>query len=241
MILVEERELNNQQGRYLWKELGAEDPVAMEHGDYLIAGHQITALVERVTNSGLLQDIETGRMTEKLRGCAGEADLVFLVIERMIFPDLDGKCLVQEDDGFSLTNMKEKQVGVNFECRRTRWNYEAIATFLASTALRWAHVIRFTADVFETARTLKMWDQYLSKPSHGLDLVRARPFTMGKDKADTGEYILAGFPGVGVIKAKNIMEHFGSLPLTWTVDAQQMAEVPGFGPKSAEKLMEVLS
>lgn len=241
MILTEERELNNPPGRYLWKELGGEEPVLMEAGDYLIVGHQVTALVERVTNTGLLQDIETGRMVEKLRGCAEEADLVFLVIEKMIFPDLDGKCLTQEDDGMSLSNMKEHNVQVSFECRRTRWNYEAVVTFLASTALRWAHVIRFTSDVFDTARTISMWDQYLSKPSHGLELVRSRPFTMGKSKVSDGEYILSGFPGVGVVKAKKIMEHFGNLPLAWTVNARQMAEVPGFGMKSAKNLMEVLS
>ncbi len=238
MILVDERERNNAQGRYLADAVGGQ-MATLEYGDYLIVG-QDTALVERVTNTGLLADIETGRMVEKLEGCASDAGLVFLLVERMIFPDLDGKCLVQEDDGSTLSDARGERVQVGFSCRRTRWNYSAVATFLGSTALRWAHIIRFTSSVFESAQVIKGWEAYLEKPDHDLHLARTRPFTMGKGAVSQGEYILSAFPGVGTAKAAAIMKHFGRLPLTWTCGTGQLAQVPGFGRASAKKLKEVL-
>lgn len=209
MILIEEHELQNEDGRRVWQALDQPEAIPMGAGDYLIKGHQITALVERVTANGLLADIETGRMVEKLQGCASEADLVFLVIE----------------GDFPLM---------------TRWNIEAIETFLLSISLRWCHYIRYTEEPGHTAYALYGWDKYLSKKKHELHLVRTRPFTMGKGDVSTGAYVLSGFPGVGTTLAQNIMDYCGTIPLAWTISAREMAQVPGVGPKRARKIWGTL-
>lgn len=209
MILVEERELNNEDGRRVWQALSMPEAIPMEFGDYLIKGHQITALVERVTANGLLGDIETGRITEKLQGCASEADLVFLVIE----------------GDFPVESL---------------WNAEAIEHFCLSASLRWCHYICDTMGPEQSGKAILGWDRYLNKEKHDLHLARTRPFTMGKGDVSTGAYILSGFPGVGVTKAQSIMEYCEKIPLAWIISARELAQVPGFGKKSARKLWEVL-
>ena len=54
-------------------------------------------------------------------------------------------------------------------------------------------------------------------------------------------FLLQSFPGIGPKVAKAIYDHFGTVPLAWTVTAAQLAAVPGIGRKRAEALIAALA
>ncbi len=50
--------------------------------------------------------------------------------------------------------------------------------------------------------------------------------------------ILEGLPGIGPAKRKALLKHFGSARAVTSATAEQLAEVEGIGPKTAEQLVE---
>ena len=243
MIMIDQRELTNQNGRLVHQKLGEPPAVWLEHGDYLIRGNRITILVERVSNTGLLSDIQSGRMVEKLRGCAEDADVVLLIIEGLIFPGRDGYALVQESGySFSYYDLKgpfAEGADLRMSLRRTGFHYHSVAEFLTSVCLRWVHKIEYTLSPSETAYRLKELDSYFSKDEHSLHLQRTRPFDM-KGEDSPHELLLTGLPGIGKEKAKAIVRHFGKAPLKWTVDEKELCKVEGIGKTTAQKLISLL-
>lgn len=239
--------MNNVDGRLIQKELGQPPLAFLEHGDYLLRGNGITCLIERVTNSGLLADIESGRMTSKLEGCAEDADIVLLLIEGLILPSRDGYTLLQEGGyAFNYYALKSRHFAegadLKMTFRRVNWHFRSIAEFLTSVSLRWVHKWEFTMSTSETAERLKELDEYFSKDfdQHLLHLQRSRPFDMKRGN-NLHEYILTGFPGIGSERARAIIECFGTLPLRWTVDEKQLSRVEGIGKTTAKKLISALA
>lgn len=55
-----------------------------------------------------------------------------------------------------------------------------------------------------------------------------------------GIFLLQSFPGIGPTVAAAIYDHFGTVPLAWTIDAADLAKVPGVGRKRAETLLASL-
>ncbi len=53
-------------------------------------------------------------------------------------------------------------------------------------------------------------------------------------------HILQGFPGVGPELAGRMIDHFGTLPLSWDVTMDQLLEVPGVGKKKAVTMYDAL-
>ena len=246
MIIQDSREVNNKNGQLIQRRLGQPPLAFLEHGDYLLRGDSITAIVERVTNTGLLADIESGRAVEKLQGCAEDADIVLLLIEGLILPSRDGYTLVQEGgykfDYYDLPPSWKAPEGANLKMsfRRFNWHFHSVAEFLTSVSLRWVHKVEFTLSPAETAERLKELDQYFTKnfDQHLLHLTHSRPFTMTR-KDNLEEYILTSFPGIGHERARAIIDCFG-LPLKWTVTEKQLSSVEGIGKITAKKLIAYL-
>jgi ERCC4-type nuclease len=55
-----------------------------------------------------------------------------------------------------------------------------------------------------------------------------------------GIHLLQGFKGIGPVQAAAILDHFGGLPLQWTVDGLDLQQVDGIGKKRAESLIDAL-
>ena len=56
---------------------------------------------------------------------------------------------------------------------------------------------------------------------------------------DYMEFLVQSFPGVGPKLAKNIVNYFGGyLPLIWTIDEEELLNIPGIGLSLAKKLYE---
>lgn len=53
-----------------------------------------------------------------------------------------------------------------------------------------------------------------------------------------GVHLLQSFEGVGPAVAEAIYDHFGKAPLVWAVSKEELMEVPGVGPKIAERLLD---
>jgi DNA excision repair protein ERCC-4 len=53
-------------------------------------------------------------------------------------------------------------------------------------------------------------------------------------------FLLQSFPNIGPKQAKAIYDHFGYVPIEWTVSASQLMEVKGIGRKTAESLIAAL-
>lgn len=61
-----------------------------------------------------------------------------------------------------------------------------------------------------------------------------------KGNKEWGIHLLQSFDGIGPAAAEAIYEHFGRVPLQWTVDDKDLTEVPGIGKGKASKLIDSL-
>lgn len=60
------------------------------------------------------------------------------------------------------------------------------------------------------------------------------------DSKAYGLFLLQSFPGVGPKVAEAIWDYFNGVPITWAVNAGELALVPGIGRKKAEALVSAL-
>jgi excinuclease ABC subunit C len=55
------------------------------------------------------------------------------------------------------------------------------------------------------------------------------------------ESLLDDVPGLGEVRRRVLLRHFGSLKRLRAASAADIAELPGFGPRSAASIVAVLS
>lgn len=97
-------------------------------------------------------------------------------------------------------------------------------------------VIR-TADEFESAEALADLARWLAKRRHGSLLTRPKRGATGPDLA---LHFLQGLPGVGPGLAQAILDTFGRVPMRWDCSSEDLARVPGIGPRRARQLIRFL-
>ncbi len=61
-----------------------------------------------------------------------------------------------------------------------------------------------------------------------------------KGNYEWGIHLLQSFEGIGPAAAEGIYNHFGHVPLKWTVTEDDLMEVPGIGKKKARDLLDSL-
>jgi ERCC4-type nuclease len=61
------------------------------------------------------------------------------------------------------------------------------------------------------------------------------------DSKSYGLFLLQSFPGIGPKVAEAIYDYFNGVPITWAVNAGELALVPGIGRKRAEALIAALA
>lgn len=95
------------------------------------------------------------------------------------------------------------------------------------------------AGTIESVRWMQAWTE---KDRHDALLHRPKPSGVwGKaSPRDVKEWVLQSIPGCGPDRARRIIEHFGSCPISWTCDERQLCEVPGIGKVLAKRLHEAL-
>lgn len=84
--------------------------------------------------------------------------------------------------------------------------------------------------------------RYVSS-SRFTETTRAKLLTNEWGKVSSEAYalfLLQSFPGIGPKSARAILDHFGRVPLHWSITATELALVPGIGRKTAERLLSSL-
>ena len=61
-----------------------------------------------------------------------------------------------------------------------------------------------------------------------------------KGNREFGIHLLQSFESVGPAAAEAIYDHFGKVPLEWSISEEDLVEIKGIGPKTAEGLMGAL-
>lgn len=138
---------------------------------------------------------------------------------------------------------------------RPTWTNDGYATW---TSTRWArsqHLgtlwsvqlsgcwLSTTTTVEETSTLISAFTRWTAKPRH--IALESRPGPTSDEWGKVGNrewamHLLQGFRGIGPTHARAIYEHFGTVPLMWTVGLLDLVEVPRVGPVLAERLMEAL-
>lgn len=96
------------------------------------------------------------------------------------------------------------------------------------------------SDTCEVVRELARWAQ---KPHHDSIMQRPGPKKNIRKRVperDWGIHFLQGVNGIGPEMAGRIYDHFGRVPMEWSVSEDELLEVEGIGPGRAGRLMGVL-
>jgi ERCC4-type nuclease len=102
-----------------------------------------------------------------------------------------------------------------------------------------------TDSISHTVTTIPAITKHLSKNSH--DSLNRRPKTAAmsswglKTSRSWGAFLLQSFDTVGPATAYAIVDHFGSIPLTWTCTEEELTHVPGIGKTTAARLVRSLT
>lgn len=127
----------------------------------------------------------------------------------------------------------------------TRWTKQQIRNLLRSLWFTYGIVVERTDSVQDTATALMEIEDWFRKTVHRSLLTRPKMMvedTWGNSsKRDFARYLLQTFTGVGVGRAEAIFDHFGKVPLSWTVSEEELTEVQGIGGKLAKSLKQQLS
>lgn len=176
--------------------------------------------VQRKEIKDLVSSADDGRLTKESAQIAALHQAI-LIIEGTPTFTLDGQLVLPGRRG-----------------TRNRWNRPDFAGLLLSLQHKgfWVLITGSSDETIEAIRAAERWSR---KPEHhSLD---HRPGPRGvwgstPTEKDWALHVLQSAPGVGPAMAKAIFAKHG-LPIRLTVTREQLMEVPGCGPKKADKII----
>ena len=119
---------------------------------------------------------------------------------------------------------------------RAPFTKQQLRGLVLSLQRRGIHVLH-TDDVDDTVAAIVHVRRWHDKPTHAaLDLRPPAPASPGTRA--WGVHLLQSFPGIGPTVARNVVDHFGGVPLAWTCARDELAAVDGVGPKRAASLLD---
>lgn len=203
------------------RRLGKTSLVPEQYGaDFLFASTEFGLVgVQRKELSDFVASVQDGRLGKEL-GMMKRLGLALLVLE--------GRALWTNDGLATWTS--------------TRWRATQHLGTLWSVQLSGCWVST-TTSVQETSTLISAFTRWTAKPRH--IALESRPGPAADEWGKVGNrewaiHLLQGFRGIGPTHARNIYEHFGSVPLVWSVGLLDLVEVPGIGAGTAERLMDAL-
>lgn len=108
----------------------------------------------------------------------------------------------------------------------------AFRGFLLSVLLEFKTPIVYTHDEKDTAKYI---DVLARKKEKGLQGIRASKILFSRE--EQMQFILEGFPNVGAVKAKKLIEKFGSLSNIFNASEEELKEVLGIRAKEFKDLI----
>jgi ERCC4-type nuclease len=88
---------------------------------------------------------------------------------------------------------------------------------------------------FDTAVFLKSLNERLG----GTEPRIPRISRVKRGKGDRLVFIVSSLPGIGEIRAKKLLEHFGDLKSLVNADAEEIASIRGIGTKTAREIQKL--
>jgi len=206
------------------KKLGKVSSVPERYGaDFLIMGKRTRIGVQRKQfPSDLLSSLNDGRLYQQLPSLS-DLDLSLLIIEGHGRWTEDGELIADKYHQFTIRQLHGLLFSIMFEFKvPSIW----------------------VADMGDTADVLINLEAWAKKAKH--TSLKSRP---GPDRSSWGstsekhlaQHVVQGFPGVGQELAGRIVDKFEGVPLTWTVDVDEMMTVEGIGKKKAEGMFGALN
>lgn len=125
---------------------------------------------------------------------------------------------------------------------RSKWSMAQHLGMLWSARARGVWVDH-TDSMNGTVEWLRLFEKWVGKERHHAGLSRpgaAKNEWGNRGNREWGIHLLQGFPGIGPEVATNLYEHFGGVPLDWSVDSKQLMEVDGIGKGRAKMLIQAL-
>ena len=125
---------------------------------------------------------------------------------------------------------------------RTRWTKSQHLGTLWSIQSRGCWIASST-EVTETSTLISAFMRWTAKPRDTALATRGRPDSDEWGKVGSREWslhLLQGFKGIGPVQAAAILDHFGEIPLEWSVGVLDLMDVDGIGPKRAEAMVDAL-
>jgi ERCC4-type nuclease len=175
--------------------------------------------VQRKELKDFVASVQDGRLAKEL-GQMKQLGLALLVLEGSVKWTNDG-----------LLTLTHTQWGVS-QHLGTIWSIQLSGCWVTTTTT-----------AAETSTLISAFMRWTSKPRHTGMQSRVSP--QGDEWGKVGNrewamHLLQGFRGIGPIQAGAIIDHFGGVPLTWTVGALDLMEIPGIGQKRAEALLDAV-
>lgn len=135
--------------------------------------------------------------------------------------------------------------GGNLQTQHTRWTIKQQWSIECSAQEHGIQVLH-TRNAQETCDNVLYLQERHSKERSRLTSLLARPSPTKNgwgrldDKA-TAVHLLTGFPSIGMELAERIFDHFGGIPIAWTITKQELMEVKGMGKRRADVLWRTMN
>lgn len=208
----------------LVRAIGTTAAVTEKYGaDILWAEPNVGGLVgvQRKEYTDLLSSVEDGRLGREIAQLTSMTKAPFLVVEGKPHWTTDGV-------------LNHKWLN-----RWTRAQYRSLLR-----DVQWRGVmVEHTEDIPDTIAYLESLAAWLAKSEHRT--LDRRP-KQGPDKWGSKSnrsfqlHLLQGIDGLGIKQAESIVDHFGCVPLQWSVTEDELKAVKGLGPKRIAAMLKAI-
>ncbi|MFA4960924.1 MAG: ERCC4 domain-containing protein [Candidatus Pacearchaeota archaeon] len=187
-----------------------------------------TNLIEKKANINL----------EKLE--IGDYKIADVIIERKTFPDFVSS-IIDKRLTEQLTNMKkyEKSLliieGFNYNYDKFKIHENAVRGMILSVAIDFQIPIILTQNEKDTANFLVIIAKKFEKPKQEYSIRNTKTLKTIQEKK---QFILEGFPGIGPVATKNLIEKFGSIKNIINASEEQLKNILGKRYDSFKEILE---
>ena len=188
----------------------------------VVEGRGKLAVQRKAFPDDLLASLDDGRLARELPLLA-QAEYPVLIVEGKPMWTTDGHLMQSWNSRWTRTQVRN--------LLRSVWRVHGVA-------------VEHTDDINDTAAAVLELEAWFRKDVHRSLL--SRPKSTAKDswglsnKRDFARYFLQGFNGIGASKAEAIFDHFGKIPLSWSVSLEEMMAVQGISGKLARSLFKAI-
>lgn len=122
--------------------------------------------------------------------------------------------------------------------KRRNIDENAIYGALSSLACDFRIPVLFTKDQSETASLLSTMLKRKKKNKNNSAVRKEKKSMSNRDRK---KYILEGLPSISGVLAERLLDHFGSVREVFQADEDELQDVDGIGPSTADKIISVIS